>query len=162
MRAQVVAEQKVTPLPVAAHLADVDLPQSRQLRRGTQVAMARLGPAQLEPLALDRRQVRLLVVDIGHGNLNVDNRLGGQPGHRRRTDVVDTHRSVTQGPGQAGADLSETLNPDRVVVDDHDRLVAGTTHLPATGGDGLGERWHCWTILSASVTLGREGPCTDD
>jgi hypothetical protein len=37
-----------------------------------------------------RRQSRL-VVRVGHADLDVDDRLGVEPGHRRGADVLDAH-----------------------------------------------------------------------
>jgi hypothetical protein len=57
---------------------------------------ARLADAKGEPVAFERRDVRRLVARIGDGQIDVDDRFGGQIRDARRSDVLDRERSVSE------------------------------------------------------------------
>jgi hypothetical protein len=81
--------------------------------------------------ALERRLERFERLEREHRDLNVDDRLGGKPGHRRGADVVDPEGNVTQCVAQRAAQLLEAPRPRRVVRADFDgaaRLAPRVIH----------------------------------
>ena len=68
------------------------------------------------------------VADPGH---HVDDRLGGEPGHGGRADVVDTAlQPWSEYPLQENAFGLEATRPLGVVRNDDDRLVRHRRRLP--------------------------------
>jgi hypothetical protein len=58
------------------------------------------------------------VGQAGHGELEVDDVLGGQPGDRGGTDVVDSDDAIAELVSQRGRQLFDLIAPGRVVVHD--------------------------------------------
>lgn len=118
--AQIVAEQKVFPLPGAADGAHVDVDVASTPRRRTEVAMLGVAGAERHPEVPDGRHITLLVFGVYDAHLYVDDRFGGEPGYGGRSDVVDAHGEIAQGCGEAPFPFSEHDRPRRVIGDDHD------------------------------------------
>ncbi len=58
----------------------------------------RLGQPVDQAQRLESRDVRRLADGVGHGQIDVDDRLGGQPGHRGGADVLDGEQTARRGP----------------------------------------------------------------
>jgi hypothetical protein len=59
---------------------------------------------------------------VGDHHIQVDDRLGGEPGDGGAADVFDGHGELAEGGGQPVAELLEGGGPARVVVDDDHRV----------------------------------------
>ena len=77
--------------------------------------------------------VRRLVGRVGDDQVDVDHRLGRQPSHRRRPDVVELEHAVAEGgPRTAAATRSKSAGQRVVVLHDPDLVGAG----PRPGNQG--------------------------
>ncbi len=97
--------------------------------------MARFDPAQLEALCLDQPEVLGLILHVGYRDLDVDNGLCGQTGHRSGAHVVDAYRPIAKGRCQPRADFRKSRRPNGVVVHYGNGLVARPPNLPTAGGN---------------------------
>src|SRR5262245_24178520 len=125
MRSKVVAVQEVVALPRAALGTHVDMDVTRARRRGTEVTALIVAAAELDPDPLDRGDVRALVGEVPHADLDVDYRFGIEPRHGGRADVLNPPRNRTEHARELGAVAFEAGPPLRVSGDDLDRLVGG-------------------------------------
>lgn len=69
-----------------------------------------------------------LVFYISHADLNVDDGLGGQSHHRRRTNVIDTPSDRTEGLADAPSVFLEAANPGFSIRLNGDRPLLGTAN----------------------------------
>jgi hypothetical protein len=89
--------------------------------------MPRLAYPQVVAGRFQRGQIRPFVIRIRNAQIDVDHRLGRQPGHGSRTHVVDPERHRPQSPDDPLAFAREQVRPDRAVVDDQDLALLRTT-----------------------------------
>lgn len=157
---QPVAEQQREPLTGAVDRAEVDLSHVPGVGVAVEallplrdVRVLGLGfverPAAEEPGLRELLLERIDGLERDHRDLDVDDVLGRNPGHGRRSDVVDADRSgphdapqargqVLEAPGPARVGLHELelLGPRfgaagaEVLVERHDSLVPQQRHAP--------------------------------
>src|SRR5262245_20092467 len=125
MRSKVVAVQEVVTLPHAALGTHVDVDVAWAGRRGTEVTALIVPAAELDPDPLNRGDVCALVGQVPHADLYVDYRLGVEPRHGGRADVLNPPRNRTEHGRELGAVILEAGPPLRIRGDDLDHLVGG-------------------------------------
>jgi hypothetical protein len=137
MGAQVVPEQQ-RPL-----LGETARPAHMEMRPATagwfpEIPLGPLGvvgPVHI-PQLLQRQPVRGQRLKVGHRDLDIDDRLSGQAGHRGGADMVDPERDRAKPSAEFAAQLAEPHRPGRVICGHLNRLVS-----PAALGTSLGGGW---------------------
>lgn len=67
---------------------------------------------------------------LGHQDVEVDDWLGGAPGHGRTADMLDGHSQIRDVRCQSLPQILEPLGPSGVVVTDHDHV----SHVDSLAG----------------------------
>ena len=75
-----------------------------------------------KPAPLERRHVRRLVAGVGDGQVDVDDRLGGEIRDARRAHVLESEDPVAKGAADAVGQHLELRRPRRIGIDHGDRL----------------------------------------
>ena len=93
-----------------------------------------IGPAHVsEAGALQVGDVRPFVAGVGDGQVDIDDRLGGQAGHRSGADVIERQHPVAERSPDPFGDRVVDGRPGRVVLGDHHRLRLGRPVDPDVG-----------------------------
>ena len=117
VRAQRVPEGQLS-LPVLGPVGDdVDVDRAG-LFAEEQPAREAVLPEELVPQPAHRVDLLLRELELSDSNEHVDDRLGAEPGHGRRADVLDPDRLLAEDPRQPAPLLFVELGPARIVVDE--------------------------------------------
>src|SRR5437588_9305444 len=103
---------------------DVRPPRPRCL---AEVALREFGVlgAKHQTQPLKRHSISVNRIKRRNGDLDINNRLRVEPGHRRRTDVVDPEGDRTKGIPQPDAESRKETRPRRIVRTNFDDLRYG-------------------------------------
>src|SRR5260370_4780885 len=137
---QVVAKQQVLALRWRIHQAYVDVYVSLPVRKRPKEPVQVVSAAQLDSKTLQLWDVALLVRQIRHADLDIDDRLSRQAGHGRRADMFDPQSNSLEGIRNEVPPRSEPRGPSPVVSRELDRVeaFAAFSHLesgPERGRD---------------------------
>lgn len=75
--------------------------------------MAALAHAHHHPGRLSGGQIRQLVIEVSHADLDIDDGFGRKPGDGGGADVVDPDRCRTERSSQPVAPIREAARPGR-------------------------------------------------
>ena len=125
MRTQEVANREMPRLMLAGGFADMEVIAAWTPRRlGEEVVIRRAGVRHEEITdALKRLDVAAPRLDGLDGEQEIEDGLGSEAGHRRRTNVLHAHRDVTRGLPDAVELPRRPRGPGRVVGNDADRWI---------------------------------------
>ena len=125
MRAQEVADGQVPALMVAPGLADVEVVRPRPLGRLAEEAVVGHPRVRHEDVAEARERAGVGVerLERRDGELEVQDRLRGQPGDRRGADMLEPHRQRAEHRLDAAHLVLRAARPRRVGLDDADRGI---------------------------------------
>lgn len=123
--AQTVTKQQAILLPRRPDLADVDVYQPGLTGGRAKETMIRFAGPQYQSQGLKPRTVGRFVGDVGHGDQQVDNRLGDQSRHGCGPNVVDCRLAGLKGVLDCHDPFAGTLFPFRRVRAKPHRLATG-------------------------------------
>jgi len=118
--AQPVAEQEHPVDLLAAVGEDVEVRRGFPPAQHPVLVPVRLADAKRVAGRLECRDIARLIRRVGHHEDDIDARLGGQAGHRRRADMLEAKHPPGERAGDPRRLRREQPGPGRIVLDDLD------------------------------------------